>query len=216
MAFINYTVNALTIKIVYYGPGLSGKSTNLRYIYDHLDPASRGELVCLETETERTYFFDLLPVKAGYIGHFKVSFQLMTVPGQVYYEASRRNVLIGTDGIVFVADSQIPLLDANLESLESLRRNFQEQKLDLAAVPLVFQYNTRDLPGLIPVETLENLLNPARLPHLEAAAVQGRGVFETLREIARLTVPRVREKIFGRVEEGEGAPAPKKEDIDVI
>jgi len=221
MAFINYTTSALTVKIVYYGPGLSGKTTNLRYIYNKLDPSSRGELVCLETEAERTYFFDLLPIKAGYIGPFKVGFQLMTVPGQVYYEASRRNVLIGTDGIVFVADSQMALLDANLESLDSLRRNFQERRIDLAAVPTVFQYNKRDLSGLIPVETLETLLNPARHPHLEASAVNGRGVFETLREIARLTVPVVREKIFGRDEEAEGAGAgaeasAKKDDLEVI
>jgi hypothetical protein len=215
MAFINYTSNTLTIKIVYYGPGLSGKTTNLRYIFENMDPSSRGELVCLETEAERTYFFDLLPIKAGYIGFFKVSFQLMTVPGQVYYEASRKNVLIGTDGIVFVADSQVPLLDANLESLESLRRNFQEQKLDLAAIPLVYQFNKRDLGGLIPIETLNSLLNPGRRPYLEASAVAGQGVFETLREIARLTVPRVREKIFGKEEEAEGE-APKKDDLEVI
>jgi GTPase SAR1 family protein len=216
MAFINYTTNALTIKIVYYGPGLSGKTTNLRYIYNHLDASSRGELICLETEAERTYFFDLLPVKAGYIGHFKVSFQLMTVPGQVFYEASRRNVLIGTDGLVFVADSQIALLDADLESLDSLRRNFQERKIDLASVPIVFQYNKRDLPGLIPIETLESLLNPGRHRHIEASAVSGKGVFETLREIARLTVPIVRYKIFGREEEEAGAGGAKKDDFEVI
>ena len=216
MAFINYTANALSIKIVYYGPGLSGKTTNLRDIYDKLDPASRGEFVCHETETERTFFFDLLPIKAGFIGYFKVNFQLMTVPGQVYYEASRKNVLIGTDGIVFVADSQIPLLDANLESLESLRRNFQEHKLDLATVPVVFQYNKRDLAGLIPVETLNDLLNPRRQPFIEASAVAGKGVFETLREIARLTVPKVREKVFGREDESDSAPVPKKNDLEVI
>lgn len=215
MAFINYTTNSLTVKIVYYGPGLSGKTTNLRYIYDKLEPASRGELVCLETEAERTYFFDLLPVKAGFIGPYQISFQLMTVPGQVYYEASRRNVLIGTDGIVFVADSQAALLDANLESLDSLRRNFQERKIDLASVPMVVQYNKRDLPGLVPLETLEALINPDRHPSIEAAAVAGRGVFETLREIARLTVPIVRRKIFGHEEEGAGGGA-KKDDLEVI
>lgn len=212
MAFINYTSNALTIKIVYYGPGLSGKTTNLKYIHRKIDPAARGELVSLETETERTYFFDLLPIKVGYIGCFKVQFQLMTVPGQVYYEASRRNVLVGTDGLVFVADSQVPLLDANLESFEGLRRNFQDQKVDLMLVPMVFQYNKRDLDNLIPVETLNGLLNPRRLPWIEAAAVSGRGVFETLKEIARLTVPRVREKVFGK--DGLG-PADKKS-VDLI
>ena len=209
MAFINYTSNILMIKIVYYGPGLSGKTTNLRYIYDKVDPSSRGELICLETESERTYFFDLLPIKAGYIGYFKVNFQLMTVPGQVYYEASRKNVLVGTDGVVFVADSQVPLLDANLESLESLRRNFQELKLDLESVPLVFQYNKRDLDNLIPVETLNNLLNPRRLPFIEASAISGQGVFETLKEIARLTIPRVREKIF-RDQDGNRRPGAQR------
>jgi hypothetical protein len=216
MAFINYTTNNLLIKIVYYGPGLSGKTTNLRYIYYKIDPASRGAIISLETEAERTYFFDLLPIKAGYIGYFKVNFQLMTVPGQVYYEASRKNVLLGTDGIVFVADSQIPLLDANLESFEGLRRNFQDQKLDLNLVPLVFQYNKRDLDNLIPVETLNNLLNPQRLPYIEASAISGHGVFETLKEIARLTIPRVREKIFGEKDEDALSSSSIKDDIELI
>jgi signal recognition particle receptor subunit beta len=198
-----------------YGPGLSGKTTNLRYIQEKIDPASRGELICLETETERTYFFDLLPIRAGYIGYFKVNFQLMTVPGQVYYEASRKNVLVGTDGLVFVADSQIPLLDANLESLESLRRNFQEQKIDLGLMPLVFQYNKRDLGNLIPVETLNNLLNPRRNIFIEASAIDGVGVFETLKEIARLTVPLVREKVLGPSDE-DAHRAAKKEDNELI
>ena len=215
MAFINYTTSQLTVKIVYYGTGLSGKTTNLRSIQEKIDPASRSELICLETETERTFFFDLLPIRAGYIGHFKVTFQLMTVPGQVYYEASRKNVLVGTDGLVFVADSQIPLLDANLESLESLRRNFKEQKTDLATFPLVFQYNKRDLADLVPVETLNNLLNPQGAPHVEAAAISGLGVFETLKEIARLTVPRVREKIFSS-EGGESFRAGRKEELELI
>jgi len=215
MAFINYTTNQLTVKIVYYGTGLSGKTTNLRYIQEKIDPASRSELICLETETERTYFFDLLPIRAGYIGHFKATFQLMTVPGQVYYEASRKNVLVGTDGLVFVADSQIPLLDANLESLESLRRNFKEQKTDLAQFPVVYQYNKRDLSNLIPVETLNKLLNPQGAPFVEAAAISGVGVFETLKEVARLTVPRVREKIFGP--EGEEYVRPgRKEELELI
>jgi GTPase SAR1 family protein len=197
MAFINYTAKNLAIKIVYYGPGLSGKTTNLRYIYFKLDTPSRGDLICLETDTERTYFFDLLPIKAGLIGDFKVHFQLMTVPGQVFYEASRKNVLKGADGIVFVGDSQIPLLDANLESFDGLRRNLLEQNVDLNLVPLVFQYNKRDLEHLIPVETFNNLLNPRKLPYIEASALNGVGVFEALREIAKLTVPIVRGKLLG-------------------
>ena len=157
----------------------------------------RGEFICLETETERTFFFDLLPIKAGLIGEFKVHFQLMTVPGQAFYEASRKSVLKGADGIVFVADSQIPLLDANLENFDGLRRNCLEHNIDLNQIPLVFQYNKRDLNYLIPVETFNNLLNPRRLPFVEAAAINGVGVFESLREISKLTVPVVREKILG-------------------
>jgi signal recognition particle receptor subunit beta len=197
MAVVNYATKNLAVKIVYYGPGLSGKTTNLRYIYFKLDPAYRGDLVCLETDSERTYFFDLLPIKAGMIGEFKVHFQLMTVPGQVFYEASRKSVLKGTDGIIFVADSQIPLLDANLENFDGLRRNCLQHDIDLNKIPLVFQYNKRDLNYLIPVETFNNLLNPRKCPYVEAVAINGVGVFETLREISKLTVPAVREKVFG-------------------
>jgi GTPase SAR1 family protein len=207
MAVVNYATKNLAIKIVYYGPGLSGKTTNLRYIYFKLDPSYRGELVCLETDSERTYFFDLLPIKAGMIGEFKVHFQLMTVPGQVFYEASRKSVLKGTDGIIFVADSQIPLLDANLESFDGLRRNCLQHDIDLNKIPLVFQYNKRDLSYLIPVETFNNLLNPRKCPYVEAVAINGVGVFETLREIAKLTVPAVREKVFGEKRRAGTAPA---------
>jgi len=197
MSFINYATKTIAIKIVYYGPGLSGKTTNLRYIYLKLDNAYRGDLVCLETDTDRTYFFDLLPIRAGMIGEYKVHFQLMTVPGQVFYEASRKSVLRGSDGIIFVADSQIPLLDANLESFDGLRRNCVQHDIDLMKIPLVFQYNKRDLNYLIPVETFNNLLNPRRSPWVEAAAVNGVGVFESLREISKLAVPIVRERLFG-------------------
>jgi signal recognition particle receptor subunit beta len=197
MSFINYATKTIAIKIVYYGPGLSGKTTNLRYIYMKLDSAYRGDLVCLETDTDRTYFFDLLPIRAGMIGEFKVHFQLMTVPGQVFYEASRKSVLRGSDGIIFVADSQIPLLDANLESFDGLRRNCLQHDIDLMKIPLVFQYNKRDLSYLIPVETFNNLLNPRRSPWVEAVATSGVGVFESLREISKLSVPVVRERLFG-------------------
>jgi len=197
MAFINHVAKSLAIKIVYYGAGLSGKTTNLRYIYGKLDPNARGDLVCLETDTERTYFFDLLPVKAGLIKDYLVHFQLMTVPGQIFYEASRKNVLRGADGVIFVADSQIPLLDANLESFDNLRRNLLGLDLDINEIPLVFQYNKRDLDNLIPVETFNRLLNPGNRPHIEASAIKGTGVFETLKEIAKLAVPVVREKVFG-------------------
>ncbi|MCI4445996.1 MAG: GTPase domain-containing protein [Candidatus Aminicenantes bacterium] len=197
MAYVNYVTKNIAIKIVYYGPGLSGKTTNLRYIYFKLEPAYRGELVCLETEAERTFFFDLLPIKAGLIKDFKVHFQLLTVPGQVFYEASRKSVLKGADGIVFVADSQLPLLEANIESFDSLRRNCLAQNIDLNQIPLVFQYNKRDLPNLIPIETFNRILNPRQAPYIEAEAINGRGVLETLKEIARLTVPVVKAKVLG-------------------
>ena len=201
MAFVNYTTKNIAIKVVYYGPGLSGKTTNLRFIYSKMDPDSRGDLLCLETPLERTIFFDLLPIKAGLIHDFRVHFQLMTVPGQVFYEASRRSVLKSADGIVFVADSQIPLLDANLENFDGLRKNLVDFNVDLNFMPLVFQYNKRDLDNLIPVETFNSLLNPLNLPFIESSAVNGKGVFETLKQIAKMTVPVVRAKIFGEKKE---------------
>lgn len=207
MAFINHATKNLAIKIVYYGPGLSGKTTNLRYLYFKLDPSSRGDLICLETQTERTFFFDLLPIKAGLIGDFRIHIQLLTVPGQVFYEASRKSVLKGADGLVFVADSQIPLLDANLESFDGMRKNLLDYDMDLNLMPLVFQYNKRDLDSLIPVETFNNLLNPNGLPYLEASAINGVGVIETLREIIKLTIPPVSKKVFEKEEE-------RKEDVE--
>jgi signal recognition particle receptor subunit beta len=212
MAFVNYTTKNIAIKIVYYGPGLSGKTTNLRFIYSKMDPDSRGDLLCLETPLERTIFFDLLPIKAGLIHDFRVHFQLMTVPGQVFYEASRRSVLKGADGIVFVADSQIPLLDANLENFDGLRRNLVDFNVDLNFMPLVFQYNKRDLDSLIPVETFNSLLNPLNLPFIESSAVNGKGVFETLKQIAKMTVPVVREKIFGEKKEPQKEEKEKREE----
>lgn len=209
MAFVNYTTKSIAIKIVYYGPGLSGKTTNLRYIYSKLDDSSRGDLLCLETPIERTLFFDLLPIKAGMIRDFRIHFQLMTVPGQVFYGASRKSVLKGADGIVFVADSQIPLLDANLESFDGLRKNLLEFNVDLNFIPLIFQYNKRDLENLIPVETFNSLMNPLKLPYIESCAINGIGVFETLKEIAKLTIPYVKEKVFD--EKPEPAPKQKEE-----
>lgn len=213
MAFVNYSTKNIAIKIVYYGPGLSGKTTNLRYIYSKMDPESRGDLLCLETPMERTIFFDLLPIKAGLIHDFRVHFQLMTVPGQVFYEASRKSVLKGADGIVFVADSQIPLLDANLENFDGLRRNLVDYDVDLNFMPLVFQYNKRDLDNLIPVETFNSLLNPLNLPYIESQAINGKGSFETLKQIAKLTVPIVKEKIFGEKREPEKKEKEKRKEV---
>jgi GTPase SAR1 family protein len=216
MAFVNHVTKQVAVKIVYYGPGLSGKTTNLRYIYFKLDPSSRGDLVCLETDTERTYFFDLLPVKAGLMDDYRVHFQLMTVPGQIFYEASRQNVLRGADGVVFVADSQIPLLDANLESFDNLRRNLLSLDVDINAFPLVLQYNKRDLEELIPVETFNQLLNPQNRPYVEASAINGVGVFETLKEVARLTVPAVKEKVLGIKAGAEEAAAAESGASDAV
>jgi hypothetical protein len=195
MAFVNYLTSTCAIKVVYYGPGLSGKTTNIKYIAQKLDSTSRGELICLETDASRTYFFDLLFVNAGLIGDFNVHFQLLTCPGQVFMEASRKSVLSNADGLVFVADSQAPLLDANLQSFEGLRKNLSELKIDIDSIPMVFQYNKRDLEDLIPIETFNALLNPLGRPYFEAVAIKGLGVFETLRGIAGLTIPIVRHQI---------------------
>src|SRR5687768_126738 len=185
----------LTAKIVYYGPGLCGKTTNLQYIHNKTAARSRGEMVSLETEADRTLFFDLLPLDVGVIGGMKVRLQLYTVPGQVFYNATRKLVLKSVDGVVFVADSQAPMEDANLESISNLKVNLAEMGLTLDQVPLVFQYNKRDLRNILPLETMNETLNPEGRPYFEAAAVHGVGVFETLKGIARLAIASVREKV---------------------
>jgi signal recognition particle receptor subunit beta len=195
MVFLNYTAMQMTAKIVYYGPGLCGKTTNLHWIHGKTAPRSRGEMVSLETETDRTLFFDLLPLDVGVIGGMRVRLQLYTVPGQVFYNATRRLVLKGVDGVVFVADSQVPAAEPNEESLTNLRQNLEELGLDPKGVPLVFQYNKRDLRNILPIEKLQQSLNPLAAPSFEAAAVHGVGVFETLKEISRLSLDAIRAKI---------------------
>jgi hypothetical protein len=195
MVFLNYTTLQMTAKIVYYGPGLCGKTTNLQWIHGRTAPRCRGEMVSLETETDRTLFFDLLPLDVGVIGGMKIRLQLYTVPGQVFYNATRRLVLKGADGVVFVADSQVPALGANEESLTNLRQNLEELGMDPAAVPVVFQYNKRDLRNILPVRKLEDALNEARLPSFEAAAIHGVGVFETLKGVTRVALDSVRTRI---------------------
>ncbi len=195
MVFLNYTAMQMTAKIVYYGPGLCGKTTNLHWIHGKTAPRSRGEMVSLETETDRTLFFDLLPLDVGVIGGMRVRLQLYTVPGQVFYNATRRLVLKGVDGVVFVADSQVPAAEPNEESLANLRQNLEELGLDPKGVPLVFQYNKRDLRNILPIEKLQQSLNPLAAPAFEAAAVHGVGVFETLKEISRLSLDAIRSKI---------------------
>ncbi len=185
MSFINYSSREINCKVVYYGPGLCGKTTNLQFIYTKTNPDVKGKMISLATETERTLFFDFLPLALGEIRGFKTRFHLYTVPGQVFYDASRKLILKGVDGVVFVADSQVERMEANLESLDNLRINLEEQSYDLAAVPLVIQYNKRDLPNAAPVEEMRRLLNPRGVPDYEAAATSGEGVFETLKAVAR-------------------------------
>jgi signal recognition particle receptor subunit beta len=196
VVFFNYTTMQMTAKIVYYGPGLCGKTTNLHHIHNKTAATSRGEMVSLETETDRTLFFDLLPLDVGVIGGMKVRLQLYTVPGQVFYNATRKLVLKGVDGIVFVADSQQVALDANVESRHNLEANLTELGTSLDQIPFILQYNKRDIRSIHTVETLNEALNPKGAPHFEAAALHGVGVFETLKSIARLALTSVRKRII--------------------
>jgi signal recognition particle receptor subunit beta len=186
MSFINYASREINCKIVYYGPGLCGKTTNLQFVYQKTAPDAKGKMISLATETERTLFFDFLPLALGEIRGFKTRFHLYTVPGQVFYDASRKLILKGVDGVVFVADSQEERMDANIESLENLRVNLQEQGYELDKLPFVVQYNKRDLPSVLPMENLRKELNPTNVPDFEACATTGEGVFETLKAVAKL------------------------------
>src|SRR2546428_5880149 len=185
MSFINYMAREINCKLVYYGPGLCGKTTNLQYIYERTNPAAKGKLISLATETERTLFFDFLPLSLGEVRGLKARFQLYTVPGQVFYDASRKLILRGVDGVAFVADSQEERMDANLEALENLKGNLKEHGYDLMKIPYVLQFNKRDLPTALPVEYLKKALLKKGEPVCEAIAFQGVGVFETLREVGR-------------------------------
>jgi len=189
MSFINYSSREINCKIVYYGPGLCGKTTNLQYIYNRTNPEAKGKMISLATETERTLFFDFLPLSLGEIRGFRTRFHLYTVPGQVFYDASRKLILKGVDGVVFVADSQIDRMEANIESLENLRYNLQEQGYELERLPYVVQYNKRDLPSIASVDELRELLNPGQVvPDFEAIATTGAGVFDTLKAVAKLVL----------------------------
>jgi hypothetical protein len=188
MALINYAAREINVKIVYYGPGLSGKTTNIKYIYNKLAPHMKGKLVSLATEQERTLFFDFLPIDIGTVRGFKTRFHLYTVPGQVFYNASRRLILKGVDGIVFVADSQIDRMDDNIESFENMLENLETYGLKLDDIPYVMQYNKRDLPNIASVEELERTLNKDKVPYFEAIAPKGVGVFETLKEISKAVI----------------------------
>jgi len=221
MSMINYASREINCKIVYYGPGLGGKTTNLEHIYGKVAPDSRGKLISLATETERTLFFDFLPVDLGTIRGFKTRFHLYTVPGQVYYNASRKLILKGVDGVVFVGDSQVERMEANQESMQNLYDNMAEYGYDLTRIPFVVQYNKRDLPNAAPLSELQSALNPGweivdasrhrsvpnpyqqgenlveklptgewieRAPYFEGVAINGDGVFDTLRAVSKLVL----------------------------
>ncbi len=185
MTFINYASREINCKIVYYGPGLCGKTTNIQWIYEQANPEKRGRLVSLATETDRTLFFDFLPLDMGMVKGFKVRFHLYTVPGQVFYDASRKLILRGCDGIIFVADSQRARMEANIESIANLATNLKENGFDIRSIPYVLQLNKRDMPSAATVSEMERLLRFRGEPMVEAVANQGTGVIDTLKAAAR-------------------------------
>jgi len=192
MTFINYASREINCKIVYYGPGLCGKTTNLQHIYDSTAPTAKGKLISLATETDRTLFFDFMPLELGTVRGFKTRFHLYTVPGQVYYDASRKLILKGVDGVVFVADSQEERIDANIESLYNLEENLQTQGYNLMDIPYVLQLNKRDLPNVVPADELAAELLRKGEPVFEATASQGVGVFDTLKAVAKQVLSELR------------------------
>jgi mutual gliding-motility protein MglA len=188
MSMINYASREINCKIVYYGTGLGGKTTNLEYIYSRVNPDTKGKMISLATETERTLFFDFLHIDLGEIRGFKTRFHLYTVPGQVYYNASRRLILKGVDGLVFVADSQATRAEANIESMHNLYDNLETYGYDLQTIPFAIQYNKRDMPNVLSMEELRAQINPMRVPDFEGVAIEGKGVFETLSCVSKLVV----------------------------
>jgi mutual gliding-motility protein MglA len=185
MSFINHMAKEINCKIVYYGPGLCGKTTNLQHIHDTTKPEAKGKMISLATETERTLFFDFMPLDLGMVRGYKVRFHLYTVPGQVFYDASRKLILKGADGVIFVADSNPGRMEANVESVENLAHNLTTYNLTLDSLPYVIQYNKRDLPEVSSLEELRAAINPHQVPDFEAAAKAGTGVFETLKGLAK-------------------------------
>jgi mutual gliding-motility protein MglA len=188
MSMINYASREINCKIVYYGTGLGGKTTNLEYIYSRVNPDTKGKMISLATESERTLFFDFLPIDLGEVRGFKTRFHLYTVPGQVYYNASRRLILKGVDGIVFVADSQASRAEANIESMHNLYENLETYGYDLESIPFAIQYNKRDMPSILTAEELRAQINPMGVPDFEGVAIEGKGVFETLSCVSKLVV----------------------------
>ena len=194
MSFINYAAREINVKIVFYGPGLCGKTTNLQYIFEKSSPQQKGKLISLATETDRTLFFDFLPLDLGAVRGFKTRFHLYTVPGQVFYDASRKLILKGVDGVVFVADSQEARMDANEESLRNLEDNLMENGFALKNIPYVLQFNKRDLPSAVLVDDMYRLLNFKGEPTFEAVATKGIGVFETLKAVAKQVLYELRSR----------------------
>ena len=191
MSLINYSSREINCKIVYYGPGLCGKTTNIQYVYNKVAPETKGKLITLATEMDRTLFFDFLPLELGKVKGFRTRFHLYTVPGQVYYDASRKLILRGVDGIIFVADSQRNRYDANIESLYNLHENLAEYQLKLDDIPYAIQYNKRDLNNALPTQVLRTNLGYSKLPEIEAGAVKGIGVLDTLKAILNRVIIQV-------------------------
>jgi mutual gliding-motility protein MglA len=208
MVLFNYSTKELTAKVVYYGAGLCGKTTNLQWIHEKLPIKNKGKMLSLATETDRTLFFDFLPIELGSIRGMKTRIQLYTVPGQVFYNATRRMVLKGADCVVFVCDSQEAMLDANLESFENLRQNLEANEIDADEIPMVIQYNKRDLPNALPVEILNERLNPRGLPFYEAVAVKGQGVEETLKGVTATVFRSLATRYGGASAAPAARPAP--------
>ena len=206
MVLFNHATREMTAKIVYYGPGLCGKTTNLMVIFDKLDPKSKGKMLSLATKTDRTLFFDLLPVDIGKVGPFNLKIQLYTVPGQVFYNETRKLVLKGADSVVFVADSQPAMVEANRESFNNLLENMEQNQIDVNDTPIVIQYNKRDIPGVLPVETLQEQLGFEGYPYMEASAVRGDGVMETFKLASKITA----KHLFARLKGGTGKSEPVK------
>jgi len=198
MVLFNHATREMTAKIVYYGPGLSGKTTNLMVIFDKLDPSQKGKMLSLATKTDRTLFFDLLPVDIGKVGAFNLKIQLYTVPGQVFYNETRKLVLRGADAVVFVADSQPAMVEATRESFANLMENLQENNIDPNDTPMVIQYNKRDLPGVLPVEQLAEALGFEGYPYTEASAIKGEGVMETFHLISKITAKHLYSRLKGK------------------
>ena len=188
MTMINYASREINCKIVYYGTGLGGKTTNLEYIYSRVNPDTKGKMISLATETERTLFFDFLPIDLGEVRGFKTRFHLYTVPGQVYYNASRKLILKGVDGIIFVADSQRERAEANIEAMHNLYENLESYGYDIEKIPFAIQFNKRDLPSAMPTEEIRSQINPIEVPDFEGVAVDGKGVFETLKSVSKMVV----------------------------